>query len=201
MTNVSKSTNLLVKTALLSAISFVFMFFELPLLPAFPWLKIDPSDIPALIGAFAYGPFYGVAIEGFKNVLGFFLKGTNTGGIGEFANFLIGIAFVVPASYIYAKNRTKKNAALGLIAGVVVMSIAGVLANYFILVPLYKNFLVELKETSYVIKYIVYGVIPFNLIKAILVSGITLLIYKKVSALILKESLQFNEEKNSKKSA
>lgn len=201
MKNVSRTTNLMVKISFLSAIAAIFMYFDFPVLPAFDWLKIDLSDIPALIGAFAYGPAAGVIIEGFKIFLRFLLKGTQTGGIGELANFIIGASFVVPAGFIYARNKTRKNAIISMTAATLSMAIVGVLANYFILVPLYKNFLPALKESSYVIKYMLYGVLPFNLIKGIMVSAITLLIYKKVAVLILRESAFSNKEGFPKKTA
>lgn len=201
MKNVSRTTNLMVKVSFLSAIAAIFMYFDFSILPAFDWLKIDLSDIPALIGAFAYGPTAGVTIEGFKIFLRFLLKGTQTGGIGELANFIIGAAFVVPAGFIYAMKKTRKNAIVGMTAATLSMAIVGIIANYFILIPLYKNFLPALKESSYVVKYMIYGVLPFNIIKGVLDSVITLLIYKKVAVLILRESAANNKESFPKKTA
>jgi riboflavin transporter len=201
MKNISKSTNLMVKISLLSAIAAVFMYFDFPVLPAFPWLKIDLSDVPALIGAFAYGPIAGVIIEGFKIFLRFLAKGTQTGGVGELANFIIGASFVVPAGLIYRRNKTRKNAIVSMVAATVVMSVVGVFANLFIMVPLYSNFMPALKESSYVTNYMLYGVLPFNLIKGVLVSVVTLLIYKRVSVIILRESAFNNAEKFPKKTA
>lgn len=201
MKNVSRTTNLMVKISLLSAIAAIFMYFDFPILPAFDWLKIDFSDIPALIGAFAYGPVVGVIIEGFKIFLRFLLKGTQTGGVGELANFIIGASFVVPAGLIYAKNKTRKNAIISMILSTLSMALVGVLANYYILVPLYSNFMPALKESSFVLKYMLYGVMPFNLIKGIMVSGITLIIYKRVSVLILRETVANNKNGFPKKTA
>jgi riboflavin transporter len=201
MKNVSITTNLMVKISLLSAIAAIFMYFDFPILPAFDWLKIDFSDIPALIGAFAYGPMVGAIIEGFKIFLRFLLKGTQTGGVGELANFIIGASFVVPAGFIYAKNKTRKNAIISMILSTLSMALVGVLANYYILVPLYSNFMPALKESSFVLKYMLYGVMPFNLIKGIMVSGITLIIYKRVSILILREAVANNKEGFPKKTA
>lgn len=201
MKNVSRTTNLMVKLSFLSAIGAIFMYFDFPILPAFDWLKIDFSDIPALIGAFAYGPTAGVIIEGFKIFLRFLLKGTQTGGIGELANFIIGASFVVPAGLIYRRNKTRKNAIISMIVATLSMSLVGVLANLYILVPLYVNFLPALKESSYVVKYMLYGVLPFNLIKGIMVSAITLIIYKKVSVVILRESSLNDKESFPKKIA
>jgi riboflavin transporter FmnP len=191
----------MVKISFLTAIAAIFMYYDFPILPAFNWLKIDFSDIPALIGAFAYGPIAGIVIEGLKINIRFLMKGSETGGIGELANFIIGVSFVVPAGLIYTKNKTRKNAIISMVIATVAMSVVGALANIYLLIPLYVNFLPALKESSYVIKYITYGVVPFNLIKGILVSGITLLIYKKISVIILRESALNNKEKLPKKTA
>lgn len=190
MKNVSKTTNLAVKLSLLSAIAVIFMYFEFPVLPAYSWLKIDISDVPALIGAFAFGPLAGIAVEAFKNILIILIKGSSTGFVGEFANFLIGASFVVPAGIIYSKKRSKTGAAIALITSTIIMSLIGILANYYILMPLFGMKL----STSNLIRYIVYGIIPFNMIKGILISVITLLIYKRVSILIRAENYQ-NEMK------
>ncbi|MDM8533526.1 ECF transporter S component [Clostridiaceae bacterium HSG29] len=123
------------KISILSVIAFILMQIELPL-PIFPsFLKVDLSDLPALIGGFALGPAVGILIELFKNLM--HLTRTSTSGVGELANFLVGIALVVPASMIYFKNKTKKNAIIGLLVGTIVMGIVGGIFNYFVLLPFY----------------------------------------------------------------
>lgn len=195
MKNVSKSTNLTVKLGLLSAIALVLMFFEFPILPAYGFLKIDLSDIPALIGAFAFGPLAGILVEGIKNILITLLKGTQSGGIGELANFIIGASFIGTAGLVYKLKKTRKTAFISLAVAIVIMSAVGVLANYFILIPLYFKAL----PTDQIIKYLVYGIIPFNLIKGFLISVVTLVIYKRVSILIHAENI--GEEQNCNKTA
>lgn len=183
--NVSKTTNFLVKSAVLSAIAVIFMYFDFPILPAFPFLKIDLSDVPALIGGFALGPVAGLIIEAFKNVLIMIIKGTQTGGVGELANFIIGASFVYPAALIYHRRRTFKSALVSMLVAIVSMAFVGVLANYFILIPLYmKNM-----PTDKLINYVISGIIPFNMIKGAIISVSTLAIYKKVSPIIQKENL------------
>ena len=88
--NTSKNLSKFVKIALLSAIAVVIMLFEIPLIPLFPWLKMDLSELPVLIGAFAFGPMSGVIIEGLKILLNLLITGTGTGFVGELANFIIG---------------------------------------------------------------------------------------------------------------
>ncbi len=190
--NRQSSVNLMVKIALLSVISFVIMFIEFPL-PLFPpFLKIDLSDIGALVGAFAFGPVAGITIELLKNIL--HLLRTSTGGVGELANFIVGAALVAPAGFIYSKNKSMKTALIGLSVGTLCMGLVGAIANYYILIPFYANFMpidqiigmaqaansliVDLKS------YVLYAAIPFNIIKGIVVSILTLLIYKRISPLL-----------------
>ena len=180
--NTNKKLNIYIKIAILSAIAFIVMMFEIPLNPAFPWLKIDLSDMPALMGAFAFGPIAGIIIEFMKNFLNILLTGTVTGGVGEFANFLIGISFVVPASIIYKKYKTKKSAIVGMLVGTVSIIVVGILANIFILLPLYG---MELHGKA-LVTYIVAGLLPVNGLKAIINSVITLILYKKLSKTIFK---------------
>lgn len=180
--NTNKKLNIYIKIAILSAIAFIVMIFEIPMVPMFPWLKIDLSDIPALMGAFAFGPVAGVIIELLKNVLNFLLMGSTTGGVGEFANFLIGISFVVPASLIYVKNKTRKSAIIGMLVGTVSIIVVGILANIFILLPLYGMHM----DSKQLMTYILVGLIPINGVKAIINSAITLVLYKRLSKSIFK---------------
>lgn len=184
MKNVSRSTNFTIKMGLLAAIALILMYFEFPVLPAFSFLKIDLSDIPALIGAFAFGPIAGVLIEGLKNILAFLVKGTQTGGVGELANFIVGASFVFTAGIIYKHKKTRNNAIISLLAAIFVMLVAAVLANYFVFIPLYFKGM----PTKDLIHYMVFGIVPFNLIKATLISAVTVLIYKRVSVLIHAEA-------------
>jgi riboflavin transporter FmnP len=173
---------LMVKVGMLSALAFIIMFFEFPL-PFFPpYLKIDLSDIPAIIGAFAFGPVAGVLIELIKNILHLITK-TQTGGVGELANFLTGASFVIAASLVYFKKKSKKNAVIGLAVGTIIMSIVMCLANYYILLPFYLG----TPSTIETVGVILTMTLPFNIIKGIIVSIITLLIYKSLSPILHKK--------------
>lgn len=188
------STNSLVKIALLSVIAYILMLIEFPILFFPGFLKIDLSDMPALIGAFALGPIAGVIIELIKNLLHLITK-TDTGGVGELANFLIGASLVMPAGILYAKSRKKSIALLGMLLGTVLMAIAGGLSNYYILIPFYSKMMpieqiiawsasangaiTDLKTL------ILYAVVPFNLLKGLLISIFTILIYKRISHLLI----------------
>lgn len=180
----------LVKISLLGAISTVLMLFSLPLIPIFPWLKMDLADVPALIGAFAFGPVAGILITALKIFLNLILQGSYSGGVGEFANFLIGTSMIVPASYIYHKKKTKKNAIIGLIIGGISLQVIGIFANVYILLPLYN-----VTPEGGVSNYIVAGLLPFNGMKAIMVGIITFILYKKISKAIFKEEAFSSKEK------
>ncbi|KPU26902.1 membrane protein [Caloranaerobacter sp. TR13] len=192
------NTRMLTKISVLSVLAFLIMYIEVPLWFTPEFLKIDLSDIPALIGAFALGPMAGVIIEFVKNILHLVIKGTVTMGVGELANFLIGSVLVYTASYIYHKNRTFKNAALGMIIGTIMMTIVASLSNYYFLIPFYAklfgapiNAFVEMgaKVNKFVADYktfILFAIVPFNLLKGTVVSLATIVLYKKISPILHK---------------
>lgn len=190
--------NRLVKMSLLGVIGFLLMFIEVPI-PIFPaFLKIDISDLPALIGAFALGPAAGIGIELLKNILhGIFVGGTAF--IGELANFVVGAALAFSAGYVYNKNKNKKTAVLGLVVGTLVMTAVASVFNYFVLLPLYEKVLhfpisaivamgskvnSNIKDLN---SFIVWSIAPFNLIKGAVLSVLTMSVYKSVSSVIHEE--------------
>ncbi|WP_099189949.1 ECF transporter S component [Tepidibacter mesophilus] len=187
------TTSVLVKISILSVISYLIMFIEFPIVFAPGFLKLDFSDIPAIIGGFALGPVAGLFIELIKNLLHFVTK-SSTGGVGEIANFLIGGAFVFISSGIYHLGKNKKNAIIGCLIGTIGMSIVGALANYYLLIPFYANMfpidaIVQMgtvvnKNIVDVKSLVYYGVIPFNIFKGIVMSVVTAILYKKVSCII-----------------
>lgn len=186
-----------IKIALLAALAFALMYLEFPLPFMPPWLKLDISDVPALLGGFALGPLAGVIIEAIKVVLFFLFKNSGTGGIGELANFLIGISFVLPATWIYYKKKGIKLAVLGLIAGLIISSLAAGILNYYVLIPAYKAFMpIDVildickkinPAMNSVLMYVLLAAIPFTALKCLLESVIVLLLYKRLSTLLHKE--------------
>ena len=178
--NSSKNLNKMVKISLLVAISVVLMYFDFPIIPAFPWLKIDLSEVPALMGGFAYGPITGGIIVILKVFLRFLIKGTETGFVGETANIIIGLALVVPAAWLYNRNKGKKTAIVGMVIGALVMQVLGIVANAFFLLPAYGMNL----EGAALLNYIFLGLVPFNGVKALIVCIATYLLYKRVSRAI-----------------
>jgi len=181
----------MIKISLLGAIAVVLMFIEFPVLPAFPWLKMDLSELPVLMGAFAFGPVVGIVIESLKIVLHLLLKGTETGFVGELANFIVGVSLVVPASYIYNRNKSKKTAIIGMIVGTITMEVVAILANIYLLMPLF-GMVYNAEDT---LKYVAVGLLPFNGIKALMVSVVTFAVYKKVSVAIFKVDSGFSKKK------
>ncbi|TGY96671.1 ECF transporter S component [Petralouisia muris] len=176
-------------TAMLSAIAFLLMFleFSVPIMPAF--IKMDLSELPALIGAFAMGPVSGAMICLIKNLLHLFM--TTTGGVGELSNFILGASFVVPAGLIYRKWKGKKSAVAGALAGAVLMAVISVFSNYFIVYPVYYNFMPE--ETVLAAYQMIFPGVknmlqclivfnaPFTFVKGVFSVVITVLVYKPLS--------------------
>lgn len=186
------STRTMTMTAILSVIAFVLAFLEIPVPVIAPsFVKLDLSDFPALIGAFAFGPMVGVVIELIKNGLQLF--SSSTGGVGELANFFIGSSFVFTAGLIYKLNKTKKTAWLSCIVGSLVMALAGVFMNYFVLVPLFEKFmpidaiLASFKYMTFIktkFDMCLYSIAPFKFLKGMLIGVFTMLIYKKLTPIL-----------------
>lgn len=183
----------IVQVGMLAAISVVLMLFEIPLPFAPSFYEIDFSEVPVLVGAFAMGPVAGMAIELVKILLNFVITGTDTAGVGELANFIIGCSLCVPAAMIYKKKKTRKGALTGMVAGTVLMVVIGCFINAYVMLPVYaKAFglpidaLVQMgtavnPNITSLTSFVIFAVAPFNLLKAVLVSLVVLLIYKKIS--------------------
>jgi len=182
--------------AMLSALAFILMFFEFPVPFAPIFYKIDASEIPVLIGAFMFGPAAGVVIEGIKVLLHLVIKGTDTVFVGDFANFILGCVYVVPAATIYLFKKTKKSAIIGMIVGTIVLVIAGSLLNAFYLLPKYAELygmpmdsLIAFgtavnSSITNVFSFVALAVAPFNLLKGTIVAIFTGVLYKYVSRII-----------------
>ncbi|AKL93846.1 riboflavin transporter RibU [Clostridium aceticum] len=189
------ATTNLVKMSVLAVIAYILMFVHFPL-PIFPgFLKIDLSDVPALIGGFALGPIAGVMITLVKNILHFLTK-TSTGGVGELSNFIVGTAYVVPAAMIYHLKKDRTHALIGVLVGTVVMTVAGALSNTYLIIPFYSRIMpidaiirmgtVVNSRIVDVPTLVLYGITPFNIFKGLLMAFTTLLIYKKISPILKK---------------
>jgi riboflavin transporter FmnP len=191
----NNNTSKMIKISLLSALALILMYIDFPVIPLFPWLKIDLSDVPALIGAFGFGPLAGVLIELIKNIVIVLIKGTQTGFVGETANFLVGVALILPAALVYHKKKSKKIAILGMFLGAVCMEVVGIIANVYFLLPVFGMNMSPVE----LMKYITLGLLPFNGIKAFIVSIVTYIVYKKVSVSIFKVEPNFGSPENKAK--
>ena len=195
-TNSGKRVNVrnMTVTAMLSAIAFVLMFLDtaVPLMPNF--IKLDLSELPALIASFALGPVYGVVVCLIKNLLHLFM--TQTGGVGELSNFILGVAFVLPAGLIYYRKKTKKRAIIGAFVGALLMAAVSFPSNLFIVYPVYYNFmpkeaiiaayqaLAPFAKLDSIAKCLLMFNVPFTFVKGLLSAVITIFIYQPLRPLI-----------------
>ena len=182
----------MVVTAILAAMSYILamMSFSVPFMPSF--IKLDVSELPALIGSFSLGPVYGVLICLIKNLLGLMNSGTN--GIGELSNFLLGAMFVFPAGLLYQRNKTRKGAIIGSLIGAICMAVGSVFTNIFLVYPIYYNFMAKeailsayqliVPAMKSVEQSIICFNMPFTFMKAMLSVLISLLVYKRLSPVI-----------------
>lgn len=193
MNSVNK-TRKLVGTAMLSAVGAVLMYIgiKLPFMPSF--ITLDMADLPALIGSFAYGPARGAVICVLKNLLHLLIQGSQTGGVGEISNALLGIFFVVPAGLIYSKMKSKKGAFIGALVGAVAMAVMSIFSNYYFVYPVYTNFMpmeaiiaaysaINPKVTNLWQALIMFNM-PFTFMKGMISLAISMLIYKPLSPIL-----------------
>ena len=191
------TTHNLTVAAMLSAVAFILMFIEFPipmLIPAF--IKMDFSDLPALLGAFALGPVYGAIISFMKNLLHIVIKGTSTACVGELSNFILGAIFSAVAGCIYKHHKSRKTAIIGAVAGAVAMGVLSVPSNYFVVYPAYVQFYhmpleailgmyqAILPSADSLIKCLILFNLPFTLVKGLLDAVLCMLIYKPLSPIL-----------------
>ena len=193
----SSRIRMMVCVGMLAAISTILMLFEFPLpfiAPSF--YELDFSEVPVLIGAFALGPATGVLTELVKVLLNLVVNGTDTAFVGELANFVMGCAFCVPAAIIYKTKKSRANAIIGLVSGTIAMAVAGVFINALVLLPAYaKAFGMPIEafiemgtainpSINGIWSFVILAVAPFNIIKGVLASVITMLLYKHISPIL-----------------
>lgn len=190
------STNTMTKVAILSAISYILMFISLPIPGIFPdFLKIDISDVPAIFGGMSLGPVAGFIIVFIKNLFQAMTAST-TAWIGEIANLLIGGSYVVIVSLIYRHKKDIKGLLIGFILGTIAMIIVGCLTNYYMLLPFYAKVMpmeaiismgsIINPRITDLGSFVIWMIAPFNLVKAVLISLITLPLYKKMEVILKK---------------
>ncbi len=180
-------------TALLGAIASVLMFmsFSVPFMPGF--IKMDLSEMPALIASFSMGPISGAVVCLIKNVVNVF--SSTTAGVGELCNFLLGVAFVVPAGIIYRMKKTRTGALIGSASGAVFMALLGLPLNYFVTYPLYIKmgapletiigwYQAILPDVDGLLMCLLVFNLPFTLLRGVIDTTLTFLIYKRISPII-----------------
>lgn len=181
-----------------SAIAMILMLFEFPVPFAPPFYELDFSELPILVGTFAFGPAAGVMMEFIKILLKLCVKGTSTAFVGDLANFVVGCSFIIPASAMYAFRKTKKSAVWACITGTLILTLFGTAFNAIYLLPAFSELFGMpmdtilgmgmdanplVKEGS-IVSFVVACVAPLNLLKGASVSILTLLIYKPLSPII-----------------
>ncbi|MBC1795211.1 ECF transporter S component [Listeria booriae] len=178
-----------VSIAVLGAVAFVIMLIQFPLLPSAPFLKLDFSDVPAAIGGLLFGPLAIILIEFVKNVLEYLVTGSFVGvPVGELANFLSGICFVLPIYYVFRYTRSTKAMILGAGIGTVTMTVMMSLFNYFVLLPFYIT-VGGLPAGTNIAALVTTAILPFNLLKGVVVSAVFILVYGRMRSWIMKNTI------------
>ncbi|MEG0857133.1 MAG: ECF transporter S component [Terrisporobacter sp.] len=193
----SISTKTIAKIGVLSAIAYVLMFISIPL-PIFPsFLKIDLSDIPAIFGGMSLGPMAGLAIVIVKNLLQG-LTASTTGGVGEFANVIIGGSYVLIVCLFYRTWKNYKGVIAGGLVGIAVMTVIGCIINYYIMLPLYStvygmpmDVIIQMgtvinPKVKDLFSFVVWMIAPFNIVKAGLMTVVVLPLFKKMEKMLSK---------------
>lgn len=181
---------------LFAAIASILMMFEVPLPLAPSFYKIDLSEVPILIISIAYGPLAGALTEFCKILLKLVFRSTSTAFVGELANFVVGMSFILPASLIYMFRKNRNSFIIGAILGTVVLTIFGSIFNVIYLLPKFASMygmsldsLIAMgtainPNITSVFTFVLFSVVPFNIIKGVLVSALSLALYKKISPLL-----------------
>ena len=181
----------LTRCGLLSAMAVILFYIEIPIVAFY---KLDLSTLPAILAGFAMGPLQGIAVIIVKNLV--HMLGTSTACVGEIADILMSCAFVVPASLYYRRHKNRKSALVAMLIGSAAMVVVSVLVNYFILIPAYQVLMNLPLAVIIGMGQKVFGFIdttvelvlaitaPFNILKAVVLSVVTYLLYKRVSPLL-----------------
>lgn len=192
----NKKMHFIVCVAILSALAGVLMLIEFPLPIAPPFYKIDLSDVAALMGGFAFGPWAGLLICLLKVLISIILNGTTTAFVGEFAAFLMDGAFVFVTSLIFKKDDNLRGTIIALCCGVLTLMFVSAIANYYLMIPAYVKFMNFPLEAIVAMGNAVNGnvnsllglvllcTVPFNLVKGLIISIITCLLYKRMWPLL-----------------
>lgn len=191
------STRKITMIGLFSALAMILHIFDFPVLFLAPgFYKLDFSEIPALVGTFAFGPVAGVMIEFCKILLKLVVKGTSTAFVGDLANFVIGCSLILPASIIYMFRKTRKRAVVACAVGSVIMTVFGTAFNAVYLLPAFSKLFgmpldaiiaagAEINgNINNITSFVCFAVAPINIIKSVAASAVTMVIYKPLSPIL-----------------
>lgn len=179
----------------LSAVLMIFIHFPLPFMP--PFMDFDFASVPEMIGGFALGPSAAVMIIAIKILIKLCLIGTSTVFTGEVQNFILSLAYVLPAVYVYQRNKSKKSAIQGMMLGTVICTIVSVFSNIYFIIPFYAKLYANMTFEAIIgmcaainpmvnsaFTLAIFGIIPFNIIKNGITSIVTVILYKKISSMV-----------------
>ena len=181
----------LTRCGLLGAMAVILYYIEIPVVAFY---KLDVSTLPAILAGFAMGPMQGMAVIVIKNLV--HMLGTSTACVGELADILMSGAFVVTASLFYRRRKTRRGALEAMLLGIAAMTVAGVLVNYFILIPAYQTLMnlpleaiigmgqAAVPAVDSALKLVLLITAPFNVLKGGVLSALAYLLYKRVSPLL-----------------
>ena len=185
------SVQYMTRIAILGALSAILFMIEIPVIAFY---KLDVSTLPALLGAFSMGPWAGLAILLIKDLFGLLHSGTMY--VGELADFIMGAAFILPAAMIYRRQKSRKNALIGMLVGTLAMIVVSVIVNWKIMIPFFMSAFhmpmeaiigmaqktLPFVDTEW--KVLLFVTAPFNLLKGFVLSALTFLLYKRLSPLL-----------------
>ncbi|MBZ5752799.1 MULTISPECIES: ECF transporter S component [Metabacillus] len=178
-----------VTVGMLSSIAYLLMMLDFPFpgLPSF--LQIDFSDVPALISAIVFGPSAGLMVEAIKNILYYLIHGSGV-PVGEISNFIAGSLFILPSAYIYRRFQSQKGLLIGLGIGTMLMTVVMSILNYYVIMPAYTFFLnMPVMSQEATRQFVVAAVLPFNLLKGVIVTLLLLVIMTKIKTWLTNQLL------------
>lgn len=187
-----------VLAAMMGTIAFILMFFGFSIPILSPFAKMDASALPELIGGFILGPVGAAEIIVLKNILKLIFEGTSSAFTGELQNLLLSLAYVLPAVIYYRRHRTKKGAVIGIIIGTLLSTVFSVFTNIYIIFPAYIylygmnwDTVIEIcskvnPHITSIPTFVIFSVLPFNIISRVATSVLTMLLYKRLSGILKK---------------
>ncbi|WP_057875664.1 ECF transporter S component [Liquorilactobacillus aquaticus] len=177
--------------ACLAGISYLLMFISFAVIPIVPYMKIDFSDLPILFGMLILGPLGGIEVALLRSVLYFLISGPSVANlIGVSTNLIASLAFTLPLFYVLRKNQSVTSLNIFKSIGLATLSLTLLLsiANWLVITPLYMSVL-GMKLSLPLAEIVLFGVVPFNLIKGVLVGGVFWIAFAKMRVWLKKRSV------------